>query len=188
MANKVKFGLRNVKYSKITITNGEEVYSTPVAIDGAVSIALSPSGDTAEFYADDSLYFTQANNQGYTGDLEIALLPEAFLKDILGMEQDANGAIVESAEATPSAFALGFEVQGDSKGKRTWLYNCTCARPNQDGATKEAGITPATDKLTLTVAPRISDKKVKISMVLNDTNATAYNSFFTTVYEEVPQV
>lgn len=187
MANKVKFGLRNVKYSKITITGGEEVYSTPVAIDGAVSIALAPAGDTAEFYADDTLYFTQANNQGYTGDLEIALIPESFLKDILGMIEDSNGALIEDADASTSAFALGFEVQGDSKGKRTWLYNCTCARPNQDGATKEAGITPATDKLSLTVAPRISDKKVKASMVLSDTNATAFNGFFSAVYEEVPE-
>jgi phi13 family phage major tail protein len=186
MSNKVKFGLRNVTYSKVTITAGEETYATPVAIPGAVNIALAPAGDTAEFFADDSLYFTQASNQGYTGDLEIALIPESFLKDILGLVVDDNGALVETADATTHAFALGFEVQGDDKGKKTWLYNCTCARPNQDAATKDKGITPTTDKLSLVVAPRLSDKKVKISMTLNETNATAYGTFFTSVYEAVP--
>lgn len=185
MANKIKFGLRNVYYSKVTITAGVESYGTPVAIPGAVNLALSAAGDTAEFYADDTLYFSQAANNGYTGDLEIALIPESFLKDILGMTQDSNGAIVENADATPSAFALGFEIQGDTKGKKTWMYNCTCARPNQDAATKEAGIAPNTETLSLVVAPRASDKAVKISMVLNDTNATAYNGFFSDVYEEV---
>ncbi len=185
MSNKVKFGLRNVKYSKITISGGVETYATPVPIPGAVNIALAPAGDTAEFYAVDSLYFTQANNQGYTGDLEIALIPEAFMLDILGMTVDDNEALIESADAATSAFALCFEVQGDTKGRKTWLYNCTCARPNQDAATKEKGITPSTDKLSLIVAPRVSDKKVKVSLVLGDTNETAYNSFFTTVYTEV---
>lgn len=187
MANKVKFGLRNVSYSKITIANGDETYATPVAIPGAVNISLAPAGDTAEFYADDSLYFSQAANNGYTGDLEIALIPESFYTDILGMTVDTNGALVEGADATPSAFALCFEVQGDDKGRKTWLYNCSCARPNQDAATKEAGITPNTETLSLIVAPRVSDKKVKVSMVLSATNETAYNGFFTQVYEEVPE-
>lgn len=185
--NKVKFGLKNVKYAKATVSaeTGEYSYATPVAIPGAVNLSLSPAGDTAEFYADDSLYFSQANNNGYTGDLEIAIIPDSFLTDIMGMEEDDNGAIVENSEQVPSAFALGFEIQGDEKGKRVWLYNCTCARPNQESGTKNAGIEPVTDSLSLVVAPRLSDKQVKIVMTLSDINATAYNSFFTSVYEEV---
>ena len=185
MANKVKYGLRNVSYSKITVSElGVITYGTPVAIPGAVSMALAPVGDNAEMYADDTLYFTQAVNQGYEGDLEIALIPESFITAILGMEKDENGALIENADQVGSAFALGFEVQGDSKGRKTWLYNCTCARPNQDASTKDAGITPATDKLSLKVAPRLSDKQVKATMELSATNETAYTSFFTSVYEE----
>lgn len=186
--NKVKFGLRNVTYSKVTVVAGDETYSTPVAIPGAVSISLAPAGDTAEFFADDSLYFTESANQGYTGDLEIALIPESFLRDILGLVVDANDALVETADAKTHAFALGFEVQGDAKGKKTWLYNCTCARPNQDASTKDKGIAPTIDKLSLVVAPRISDKRVKVSMTLSNTNATAYGTFFTSVYESVPVI
>lgn len=186
MANKVKFGLRNVRYAKITVAeNGTITYGNPVLLPGAVALSLAPAGDKVDFYADDSLYYNETVNQGYEGDLEVSNLSEAFYKDILGLEEDSNGALIENADARPSAFALGYEVQGDDKGTKFWLYNCTCARPNQDAKTKESGVTPATDKLSITVAPRLTDKKVRAKMTLSDTNATAYNSFFTSVYEEV---
>lgn len=184
MSNKVKFGLRNVKYSKITITGGVETYATPVDIPGGVSISLSPVGDPAEFYADDVLYFSQASNQGYEGDLEIALLPKSFLTDILGYIEDTNGAIIENAEQTTSSFALGFEIQGDQKGNRVWMYNCSCVRPNQESNTKEKGTSPVTEKLSIKVAPRLSDKQIKVTMTLSETNTLIYNGFFTSVYEE----
>lgn len=183
--NKVKYGLRNVFYSKMTIgENNAVTYATPVAIPGAVNLSLSPSGDSSDFYADDVVYFQDNANQGYEGDLEIALIPDSFLEDILGYNIDENGAIVESADAEASAFALAFEVQGDQKNRRTWLYNCTATRPNQEAATAEASKTPTIDTLTLRVMPRLLDKKVKVTMTKSDTNATAFESFFDEVYEE----
>lgn len=183
--NKVKFGLRNVYYSKITLGEGDTyTYATPVAINGAVSLSLSPSGDTTEFFADDVIYYSDTANQGYEGDLEIALVPKSFKTDIMGMTEDINGALVENADDKFSPFALAFEVQGDDKGRRTWLYNCTVARPNQDAATKEKSVTPSKEKLTIKVMPRLSDRAVKASLELSTTNETAYNGFFSEVYEK----
>lgn len=183
--NKVKFGLRNVYYSKITIgQNNAYTYGTPVAIPGAVNLSLSPSGDSTDFYADDVIYYSDTANQGYEGDLEIALVPKSFKKDIMGMAEDANGALIENANDKFSAFALGFEVQGDEKGRRTWFYNCTVARPNQDASTKENTKTPATETLSLKAMPRLSDNAVKACLELNEDNATAYNGFFSEVYEK----
>lgn len=184
--NKVKFGLRNVYYSKITVgEDGQYSYATPVAIPGAVNLSLSPTGDTNDFYADDVIYYSNTTNQGYEGDLEIALIPESFLTDIMGVIKDTNGALVENADAKSSSFALGFEVQGDEKGRRTWLYNCSASRSNQDASTKESSATPSTETLTLKAMPRLNDLAVKASLELNDENATTFNSFFTEVYELV---
>lgn len=183
--NKVKYGLRNVYYSKITVgEDGQYTYATPVAIPGAVNLSLSASGDSNDFYADDVIYYNNTTNQGYEGDLEIALIPESFLIDIMGFVRDKNGAIVENADARQSSFALGFEVQGDEKGRRNWYYNCNASRTPQNASTKESSATPSTETLTLKAMPRLSDKVVKVSMTLSDENATAYNSFFTEVYEK----
>lgn len=182
--NKVKFGLRNVHYSKITINeSGEYEYATPVAIPGGVSLSLSPSGETNDFFADDVIYYSNTTNQGYEGDLEIALVPESFLTDIMGLTKDANGALIEDADAISSNFALSFEVQGDKRARRTWLYNCSATRTNQDASTKETSATPSTETLTLKAMPRITDRAVKASLELNETNAEVYNDFFKNVYE-----
>lgn len=181
---KVKFGLRNVHYSKITVgSNGQYTYETPVKIPGAVNLSASASGDSNDFFADDSKYFNDTANQGYEGDLEVALIPESFLTDILGEVKDSNGALIENADARTSAFALLFEVQGDVKGRRICFYNCTASRPNQDASTMENSKTPATQTISVQMMPRLSDKKVKAILPLTDENKTTYDSFFESVYE-----
>ena len=59
MANKIKYGLRSVYYAKITEGEGGAItYETPVAIPGAVNLSLSGVGDTNDFYADDTIYYS----------------------------------------------------------------------------------------------------------------------------------
>ena len=77
--NKVKFGLKNVHVAAVTEgEDGAYTFETPERIKGAVSMALSPVGDTTSFYADDEEYFTSIANNGYDGTLEMALIPNDF--------------------------------------------------------------------------------------------------------------
>lgn len=184
MANKVKFGLSNVHYALITYANdGTLSYGTPVALQGAVNLSLDASGDQTDFYADNINFFSTFANQGYTGTLEVAMLTESFLTDILGEVADTNGALYEDASVTPNEFALGFQIEGDDKGRRVWLYRCTCARPSVNAETKTETIDPNTDELDLTVMPRLSDQRVKIAMTETNANTAEYSAFFSDVYE-----
>ena len=113
-ANKVKFNLKNVYASIVTETvdNGVVSYSyaTPQWIPGAVSLSLDPEGESSPFYADGIVYFRTVVNNGYTGDLEIALIPEWFREQILQETKDENGVFIETANVTdPVKFALLFE-------------------------------------------------------------------------------
>jgi len=185
MANKVRFGFRNVHYAKITEgSNGEISYGSPVALPGGVNLTLDPEGDSSDFFADDSIYYSLSVNQGYSGTLELALVPEAFLTDIMGYTKDSNGALIENADDKYSPFALGFEIQGDEKGRRVWYYNCSVSRSSQNASTKEQNATPQTESLSIKAMPRLSDKAVKATLELNSTNQSAYNSFFESVYEK----
>ena len=77
--NKVRFNLKNVYFSKLTVgESGTPTYATPEHIPGAVSISMSPEGDTTPFYADGIQYYTSVANNGYSGDLEMALIPDSF--------------------------------------------------------------------------------------------------------------
>ena len=182
MGNKVKYNLKNVHAAKLTKGNdGTFTYATPQAIPGAVSISLDAEGDSSPFYADGIVYFRSTSNNGYSGDLEMALIPEWFRTDILQEVKDSNGVLIERSDITESVyFALLFEFDGDVNAIRHVLYNCTAARPSIESQTKEASIEPGTETLSLAADPR-EDGLVK-SRTGDDTTTAVYNSWYQQVY------
>ena len=185
MSNKVKYNLKNVHAAKLTETVTEGVtsysYATPQAIPGAVSITLDAEGDSSPFYADGIVYFRSYANNGYSGDLEIALIPEWFRTEILKEVLDTNGILVEKADNAESVkFALLFEFDGDERAIRHVMYNCSASRPSIESSTKEE----TTETLSLTADPR-EDGLVKSR--IGDTTAKAtYDGWYQSVY--VPAV
>lgn len=182
MGNKVKYNLKNVHAAKLTKTeDGKYTYAAPQLIPGAVSISLDAEGDSSPFYADGIVYFRSTANNGYSGDLEIALIPEWFRTDILKETLDKNGVLIESSKVTEmEKFALLFEFDGDVRCIRHVLYNCTASRPSIESETKEDTIEPGTEKLSLTADPR-EDGLVK-SRTGDSTSETTYNDWYKQVY------
>lgn len=179
MADKVKFGVRKVHYALMT-TMG--TYSTPVAMPGAVSLSLSPSGDLTPFYADDIRYFVTMANNGYDIDLELAYVPESFLTDIMGMVKDTTSKnIYEKADVQPNPFALLFEEEGDATGTKFVLYNCVANRPSRNLATKEDAINPQTQSLTIYASPLTSGEI--FAQTASDTTTTVLNGWYSSVWK-----
>lgn len=185
MGNKIKYNLKNVHAAKLTkAEDGTYTYETPKAIPGAVSISLDAEGDTSPFYADGIVYFRSVSNNGYSGDLEMALIPEWFRTEILKEELDKNGVLVENATvAEMEKFALLFEFDGDVRCIRHVLYNCTASRPSIESETKEDTIEPGTETLSLTADPR-EDGLVK-SRTGDSTSESTYAEWYKSVY--IPQ-
>lgn len=186
MGNKVKYNLKNVHAAKLTETvssSGETTFSyeSPKAIPGAVSISLDAEGESTPFYADGIVYFRSVTNNGYSGDLEIALIPEWFRTEILQEKLDGKGVLVESTNIGESVkFALLFEFDGDVNSIRHVMYNCTASRPSIESETKEDTIESGTEKLSLTADPR-SDGLVK-SRTGDTTDAATYANWYKSVY------
>ena len=189
-ANKVRYNLKNVYYAKMVggdvATDGTATYSTPVKWPGAVSISLDPEGETSPFYADGIVYFQTNANNGYSGDLEMALIPDAFRRDIMGDVMDSNGVMIENKDAAPIHFALLFEFDGDQKAIKHVLYNCVVARASIEGETIEDTIEPGTETLTLT-ATSVYNAALATNIVKarssESTDATAYAQWASAVYQ-----
>jgi len=179
--NKVKYNLRNVHYALLTFNaQGTPVFGTPVHIPGAVSLSLEANGEPSIFYADGYAYYTVSNNQGYEGDLEIAMLPDSFRTDVLKETMDSNSVLIEDATVETAAFALLFEFDGDQKKIRHVMYNCTATRPTIESATNEEEIEVKTETLTIKASP-LEGGYVK-ARTSDNTNATAYNNWYSSVY------
>ena len=185
MGNKVKYNLKNVHAAKLKKdTSGAFTYESPKRVPGAVSISLDAEGESSPFYADGIVYFRSTANNGYSGDLEIALIPEWFRTEILKEELDKNGVLVEKANVSETEkFALLFEFDGDINAIRHVLYNCSACRPSIESETKEDTIEPGTETLSLTADPR-EDGLVK-SRTGDTTSADTYANWYKSVY--VPQ-
>lgn len=184
-ANKVKYGLSNVHIAPITAvsSSGVPTYGSPIAVPGAVNLTLSASGDKNSFYADNIKYFESQANQGYEGELEIAMIPDAIRTGILGETTDSNGAFIENADAKLKNCAIGFQINGDQKNRKFWYYNCSLSRPANNGSTQENNITPQTDTLSISAMPREDNKNVRVFIEETAENKTAFDGFFTNVYE-----
>ncbi len=183
MANKVLYGIEQCHIAKITEDDsGNITYGTPFAVPGAVGLNFDPEGEETVFYADNIKYYITNSNQGYTGDLELAMTTEKFLTDILGRVKDTNGAIWENADDTTSRFALMFQGQGDTTGRRWVFFDCTAARPSRENNTKEESVEVGTETLSITMSPRKTDKAVMAYIEPTEDNQAIYNAFFNSVY------
>ena len=187
--NKIKYGLKSVYYAKATIdSSGAATYGTPVALPGAVSLSLSPQGDTNDFYADNITYWTSVANNGYEGDLEVARLTDAFKMDVLGYIKSEKNVLVEDVNASPVHFALLFQFEGDQKATRHVMYNCTATRAEASGETKGESIEPQTETVTINAKSiyvstlGTGGKDIVKGETYQSTDTTTYNTWFSTVY------
>lgn len=185
MANKVKYGLKNVYYAVATIdaATNTATYGTPVAWPGAVNLSLDAEGETTKFRADNVDYWVGQSNNGYSGDFESALIPDSFREDVLGDIKDSNDVLIENAGAATKQFALLFQFEGDANATRHVLYNCTATRPSVSGATTEEEIEPQTETLELT-AVAIHNAALDKDIVKARCNEgdTPYSTWFSAVY------
>ena len=182
--NKVKYGLKNVYYAVATIDEATNTatYGTPKRWLGGVNLSLDQEGDTTKFRADNIDYWVGTSNNGYSGDLESALIPDTFKVDVLGEIEDSAGVFVEDSGAKTVHFALMFQFEGDAKATRYVLYNCTATRPSVSGATTEETIEPQTETVTITAVAIHNaslDKDLVRGRVLED--EAAYSTWFDAV-------
>ena len=61
-------------------------------------------------------------------------------------------------------------------------------RPSVSANTTDTSITPQTETMNITVSQRPSDNQVRAMMTETAGNKTAYDGFFTTVYEKTLSV
>lgn len=150
--NKVEFGLKNVLVAVGTEGEGGVItYAAPVAIPGAVTLKVDEKSDMYQFFADDRVYYSEAQSEGAEGTLEMALFPDTFKTDVLGFIRDADGGLAEKLNPTTKPFALIFECDGDANKARHVYFNCKAGKISDEYKTAEGKKNVKTQVLPITV-------------------------------------
>ena len=184
--NKVNFGIENVYYSVLTegTTNS---WATPVHVPGAVSITLDSNTTSTPFYADNITYYSSFANNGYTGTLEMARIPESMLKDIWGIEENNTDKVIyEKSGIQPKPFALLFEKDGDQQDDLYCLYRVIpTSKPSEGTSTIEDSATPVTQSFDFNALPLVTGTTNQLNLIsvrsAADTTTTTRNAWYTTV-------
>lgn len=181
--NKVQFNLKNVHYAPMTAGGATPAWDTPVPVPGAVSLSLAQQGELTKFYADGIVYWQSSSNNGYQGDLEMALIPDQMLQDIWGMTlTDTDNVLIENSMVEPKSFALLFQIDGDLENRLYCMYNCTATRPAVGSQTNQQTKTPKTQSCTISAVPL--DNGNVMAKTTATTTEEVSNEWFTKVYEE----
>ena len=183
MAETVQFNLKNVHYSVLNVSDGEVSFGTPVAVPGAVNLTLDQEGGLTPFYADGIVYYKGVANNGYSGELEVALVPVQMLKDIWGMTLGSTSKVLtENANVEPKNFALLFQIDNDVGENYYVLYNCSATRPGIGSETNTETKTPKTQTMQIAATP-LANGNVKANTTADTPTATK-TGWFTTVFQE----
>lgn len=181
--NKFHYDLTNVYLALLTADTTETgaTYETPERVPGAVSMDISPVGETFKMRADASNYIVIESNNGYSGTITFVQLPDAIREKYLGDKLSTNDKILtENSNSSGKQFALLFEFLGDVKHTRHVLYNCVASRPNIKGENKDNQKEPDTEDLSITASPLVNgDVKSKTTI---DTPDEVYNNWFQKVW------
>lgn len=186
--NKVSYGLEKAHFALYNIDeNGVITFETPIPFPGAVELALDAKGDMIEFYADNILYYTAPNNQGYDGKLNVANIIEEFATKCLGeVKDEVTGTQYEDTDAKPRPFALLFQFEGDVNAVRHVVYNCMATRPSVASSTKTNSAEPNVAEMSYSATPievKIDGKTKKIvkNKTTPDTKTEVYDNWFNKV-------
>lgn len=181
--DKVKFNIKNVHVAPMVKEGLEPEWGEIIKIPGAVTFALDPQGEITPFYADGVVYYQSQANNGYTGDLEVAVFPDAFLKAIYQiLEGTQSKVLTENANKEIKPFAMMFEEEGDVTGTKFVLYNCMATRPKRTFNTNTNTKTPQTQTISVTASP-LENGNV-MAMTQEDTPKEVVNNWYKSVFIE----
>lgn len=175
--NKVEFGLSEIHVGTFTTDGqGNVTMGEPYKLPGAVALSLDPEGDENAFYADDVKYWSNYQDNGFSGSLEMARFTDEFKTRFMGYKTLDDGGIAAVKGVEKPAVYIVFQGKGDAQKRRCILYNVTLGGIKTEAGTVEDKTEPKTQSIDITVT---GDNKTGITKVAYTEDATGYSTLFT---------
>lgn len=155
-----RIGVDKLYYAKVISDTGEgTIYSAPVWMQGVNAVSYNPNTQTASYDADDGTYESYSADGEVQTSVTVADLIPAIYADLLGLEIDDNGMVIEGESDNAPEVALGFRSQKSNGAYRfVWILKGKFAKDQEDYATKGgSGVNYQGRQITHTGLKRIYD-------------------------------
>lgn len=184
-------GLKKVYIAELASdTDSATTYGAPEWLQGAIDVQASPNNADPDIqYADDAEHDRLYPDPEIALAIEMAALPLAVQRRILGHTLDANGVTIKNASDVKPYFAVGIRAtRADGTTYRNkWYYKCAAKPITETYHTTEGGtVTRQTGKVEFTAIKRISDGAYEAVADDNEDGFTGGATFFASVYETTP--
>lgn len=178
MPNKVEFGLSNVNIAPFTPATLEAaaIIGAFQPMPGAVSLKTEIKSESNPFYADDIKYYDSFSDEGESGELTMALIPDWFKIQYLGYKTMADGGVAKISGAEAKPFAMVFEGKGDANKRRHIMYNIMPGEIKRERKTIEGKKEVEVETLPISI---VGDFKTGVSRISYNEGDEGYASCLT---------
>ena len=175
--NKVEFGTSNFHMGLYTIdTNGKAKLEAPIHVPGMRALSLEAESEESKFFADDVVYYSDFTDNGFKGDLYMALFPDEFKLKFLNFAELTDGGIAQVKGMPAKNVYFAFEGKGDKERRRHIFFNASLGAIKREHKTIEEGKEIEEESIAITVVGDNGSGIMKISYSEGD---AGYEKVFT---------
>ena len=175
--NKVEFGTSNFHIGLYTVTESGVILEKPMHVPGMRALSLEAEAEESKFHADDTIYFSDYNDNGLKGDLNMALFPDEFKIRFLNYAEMEDGGIGQVKGMPGKQVYFAFEGKGDKQKRRHIFFNASLGAIKREHKTIEDGKEVEEESIAITVVGDNASGILKVSYSPED---TGYKTLFET--------
>lgn len=148
MENTVVFGLEKIHVGEYDVaSDGTVTLGAPYHIPGAVDMTQDPESEQTVFNADNRAYYMATDDNGYSGELEMAVFPDEFKVRFLNYSIMPGGGVGKFKDKPSKKLYMAWEFKGDKERRRGIMYNIEPGMISREFKTTEQSKEPVTAKL-----------------------------------------
>ena len=176
--NKVEFGTKECHVGLYTVdpVTGEATLEAPQKLPGMRALTLEAEREEYKFYADDVVYYSEYNDNGMTGELNMALFPDEFKLSFLNYATTTDGGVAQVKGMQGKQVYIAFQGAGDKHNRRHLILNVSLGAITREHKTIEESREVEEESIPFTAVGDNKSGRLQVSYNVGD---TGYETVFT---------
>lgn len=182
-----RIGVRNLFIHELTEDTVDTVaYEESERVQDLIEVGITPSTDSAELYADDSMIESVTTLSSYDISIDLADISPEIQGKLLGQTVNEEGMVFSSADLNAPYFGISFKAErSDGTFEHRQMFKVRFAPADDNYTTKGDSVDFQTRSITGTAMPLKSNRLFDVRVVEDDTNADVVSQWSQKMFTDV---